>query len=109
RFRQKADVLPGIIATLFPTLVTIADGMLNTSPSQPASQEIPAMLHLILKTYKTANIVNLSPHQQSSESLVPWERLLFRVVGMALLAEGVPTDEEDREGCEWWKAKKWAY
>ncbi|KAG1736282.1 hypothetical protein EDD22DRAFT_959779 [Suillus occidentalis] len=43
---KKTDVLPGIIATLFPTLVTIADGMLDTSPSQPASQEIPAMLHL---------------------------------------------------------------
>ncbi|KAG2092266.1 armadillo-type protein [Suillus cothurnatus] len=109
RFRQKADVLPNIIATLFPTLVTIADGMLNTCPSQPASQEIPAMLHLILKTYKTAIIVNLSPHQQSPESLVPWGRLLFRVVGMAVPMEGVPTDEEDREKCEWWKAKKWAY
>jgi hypothetical protein len=67
------------------------------------------MLHLILKTYKTAIIVNLSPHQQSPESLVPWGRLLFRVVGMAVPAEGVPTDEEDRERCEWWKAKKWAY
>lgn len=109
RFRQKADVLPSIIATLFPTLVTIADGMLNTSPSQPASQEIPAMLHLILKTYKTAIIVNLSPHQQSPESLVPWGRLLFRVVGMVVPVEGVPTDEEEREKCEWWKAKKWAY
>lgn len=109
RFRQKADVLPSIIASLFPTLVTIADGMLNTSPSQPASQEIPAMLHLILKTYKTAIIVNLCPHQQSPESLVPWGRLLFRVVGMVIPVEGVPTDEEDRERCEWWKAKKWAY
>ncbi|KAG2138570.1 armadillo-type protein, partial [Suillus bovinus] len=109
RFRQKADVLPGVIASLFPTLVTIADGMLNTSPSQPASQEIPAMLHLILKTYKTAIIVNLSPHQQSPESLVPWGRLLFRVVEMIVPVEGVPTDEEDRERCEWWKAKKWAY
>ncbi|KAG1805857.1 uncharacterized protein BJ212DRAFT_1283267, partial [Suillus subaureus] len=86
RFRQKANVLPGIIATLFPTLVTIADGMLNTSPSQPASQDIPAMLHLILKTYKTAIIVNLSPHQQSPESLVSWGRLLFRVMGMAVPA-----------------------
>ncbi|KIK34318.1 hypothetical protein CY34DRAFT_98238 [Suillus luteus UH-Slu-Lm8-n1] len=28
---------------------------------------------------------------------------------MAVPAEGVPTDEEDRESCEWWKAKKWAY
>ncbi|KAG2125244.1 hypothetical protein BD769DRAFT_1776392 [Suillus cothurnatus] len=104
----KTDVLPNIIATLFPTLVTIADGMLNTCPSQPASQEIPgfpAILHLILKTYKTAIIVNLFPHQQSPESLVPWGRPLFRVVGMAVPIEGVPTDEEDQEKCEWWKAK----
>ncbi|KAG2125287.1 hypothetical protein BD769DRAFT_1737516 [Suillus cothurnatus] len=88
RFYQKADVLPNIqvIATLFPTLVTIADGMLNTFPSQPASQEIPAMLHLIPQTYKTA--------------------IKYR---MAIPIEGVPTDEEDREKCEWWKAKKWAY
>ncbi|KIK36946.1 hypothetical protein CY34DRAFT_29751, partial [Suillus luteus UH-Slu-Lm8-n1] len=89
-FRQEADGLPGIITSLFPTLVTIDDGMLNTSTSQPASQEILAMLHLILKTYKTAIIVNLSPHQRSPESLVPWGRLLFRVVGMAVPAEGVP-------------------
>ncbi|KAG2125243.1 hypothetical protein BD769DRAFT_1640542 [Suillus cothurnatus] len=80
-FYQKADVLPNIIATLLPTLVTIADGMLNTFPSQPASQEIPVILHLILKTYKTAIIVNLFPHQQSPESLIPWGRPLFRVVG----------------------------
>jgi hypothetical protein len=109
RFRQKADILPDIITTLFPTLVAIADGMLNTSPSQPASQEIPAMLHIILKTYKTAIIVNLSPHQQSSESLVPWGRLLFRTVQMNIPVEGLPSDEEEREKCEWWKAKKWAY
>jgi hypothetical protein len=83
--------------------------MLNTSPSQPASQEIPAMLHLILKTYKTAIIVNLSKHQQSPDSLVPWGRLLFRVVEMSVPVEGVPSDEEERENCEWWKAKKWAY
>ncbi|KAG2125271.1 armadillo-type protein [Suillus cothurnatus] len=28
---------------------------------------------------------------------------------MAVPIEGVPTDQEDREKCEWWKAKKWAY
>ncbi|KAG2745210.1 hypothetical protein P692DRAFT_20670272, partial [Suillus brevipes Sb2] len=100
RFRPKGDVLPGIIVTLFPTLITIAGGMLNTSPSKPASQEIPATLHLVLKTHKTAIIVDRSPHQQSPALLVPWGRLLFRVVGMAVPAEGVPTDEEDRERCE---------
>ncbi|KAG2740301.1 hypothetical protein P692DRAFT_20650525, partial [Suillus brevipes Sb2] len=100
RFRPTADVLPGIIVTLFPTLITIADGMLNNSPSKPASQEIPAMLYLILKTHQTAIIVDLFPLQQSPELLVSWGRLLFRVVGMAVPAEGVPIDEEDRERCE---------
>ncbi|KAG1719680.1 hypothetical protein EDB19DRAFT_1585275, partial [Suillus lakei] len=53
----KADILPGTIASLSPTLVTIADSMLKASLSQPTSQEIPAMLHLILKTYKIAIII----------------------------------------------------
>ncbi|KAG1737027.1 hypothetical protein EDB19DRAFT_1910026 [Suillus lakei] len=88
RFRQKTDVLPGIIASLFPTLVTITDGMRNTSPCQPASKEIPAMLHL-----------------QSSESFVHWGKLLFRLVGISVPVEGVPTDEEGWERCEWWKVK----
>ncbi|KAG2125273.1 hypothetical protein BD769DRAFT_1465619 [Suillus cothurnatus] len=28
---------------------------------------------------------------------------------MAVFMEGVPTDQEDQEKYEWWKAKKWAY
>jgi len=67
------------------------------------------MLHLILKAYKTSIAVNLSQHQQSAESLVPWGRLLFQVVNLQLPKEAVPEDEEERERSEWWKAKKWAY
>jgi hypothetical protein len=67
------------------------------------------MLHLILKTYKTSIVVNLSKHQQSPESLVPWGQLLFRVVSMEIPRDAVPQDEDDREKSEWWKAKKWAY
>ncbi|KAH7924546.1 ARM repeat-containing protein [Leucogyrophana mollusca] len=107
RFRQNQDMMAGVVEQLLPTLATIAAGMLNTPPSE--SQEIPTMLHLILKTYKTSIIVNLSAHQQSAESLVPWGRLLFQVVNLPIPSEAVPADEEDRERCEWWKAKKWAY
>ncbi|EGN93981.1 hypothetical protein SERLA73DRAFT_115471 [Serpula lacrymans var. lacrymans S7.3] len=107
RFRQKQDILPSIVEQLMPTLVHIASGMMNTPPS--TSQEIPTMLHLILKTYKSSIIVNLSTHQQSGESLVPWGRLLFQVVNLQIPKEVVPGDEEDRERSEWWKAKKWAY
>ncbi|KDR83035.1 hypothetical protein GALMADRAFT_238799 [Galerina marginata CBS 339.88] len=107
RFRNKNDTLPAIVEELFPTLVTIATQMMQQPPN--ASQEIPTMLHLILKAYRTTIIINLSSHQQSAESLVPWGQLLFAVVNLRLPVEAVPEDPEEREKCEWWKAKKWAY
>ena len=81
--------------------------MVQTPPS--LSQEIPTMLHLILKTYRTSIIINLSDHQQSSENLVPWCQLFFGVVNIRLPKDCVPVDEDERQKCEWWKAKKWAY
>ncbi|KAF7364786.1 Importin N-terminal domain-containing protein [Mycena venus] len=109
RFRQKPDILPNLVAELFPTLVGIATQMMQTPPS--AAQEIPTMLHLILKTYKTSIVVHLSQHQQSAESLVPWGQLLFAVVNLQIPKEAVPNydDEDEREKAEWWRAKKWAY
>ncbi|KAI0786127.1 ARM repeat-containing protein [Abortiporus biennis] len=108
RFRQQSDILPHLVAELLPTLVDIATKLLN-SPPPNAAQEIPLMLHLILKTYKTSIVLHLSKHQQSPESLVPWGRLLFQVVNLSIPKEAVPEDEEERERSEWWKAKKWAY
>lgn len=96
-----------IVVELFPTLVSIAQQMLQTPPSQ--SQEIPTMLHLILKTYKTSLIIHLSAHQQNAQSLVPWGQLLFGIVNLKIPKEVEPEDEDDRERCEWWKAKKWAF
>jgi len=66
------------------------------------------LLHLILKSYKHSIVLNLSMHQQSTESLVPWGRLLFQVLNLRIPAAAVPADEEERERSEWWKAKKWA-
>ncbi|KAA1474736.1 ARM repeat-containing protein [Dentipellis sp. KUC8613] len=108
RFRQKNDVLPKIVAELFPTLVRIASQLLASPPSD-GSQEIPTILHVVLKTYKASIVLHLSSHQQSPESLVPWGRLLFEVVNLRIPADAVPQDEEERERSEWWKAKKWAY
>ncbi|ETW81490.1 hypothetical protein HETIRDRAFT_125032 [Heterobasidion irregulare TC 32-1] len=108
RYRQRSDVLPQIVAELFPTLVNIATQLLS-SPPAGAEQEIPAILHVILKTYRSSIILNLSAHQQSAESLVPWGRLLFQVVNLQIPAEAVPADTDARERSEWWKAKKWAY
>ncbi|KIY51516.1 ARM repeat-containing protein [Fistulina hepatica ATCC 64428] len=109
RYRQRKDVLPGIVSSIFPTLVNIATQMM-TNPFNPSQrEEIPTLLHLILKTYKTSTMVNLSSHQQNPESLVPWGQLLFAVINLDLPSEVVPEDEEEREKCEWWRAKKWAY
>jgi hypothetical protein len=107
-FRQDDEILSGVVASLFPTLVSIATQLANTPPAE-ASPEIPVMLHYILKTYKTSTMVRLTPHQQSAESLVPWGRLLFQMVNLQIPLEVVPQDEEERERSEWWKAKKWAY
>ncbi|KIK50545.1 hypothetical protein GYMLUDRAFT_266124 [Collybiopsis luxurians FD-317 M1] len=109
RFRQQPDTMSSLVSSLFPTLVTIATNMLQSPHTQSQSQEIPTMLHLILKAYKTSIVINLSAHQQSAESLVPWGQLLFAVVNLEVPKEIVPEDEEEREKSEWWVAKKWAY
>jgi hypothetical protein len=107
RFRQNSDILAAVIKQTFGTLVTLATNLLN-SPPAGAEQEIPVILHLILKSYKHSIVLNLSTHQQSAESLVPWGRLLFQVLNLRIPADVVPADEEERERSEWWKAKKWA-
>jgi importin-7 len=99
--------LAAVIEQTFGTLVTLATNLLN-SPPAGAEQEIPVILHLILKSYKHSIVLNLSKHQQSAESLVPWGRLLFQVLDLRIPADAVPVDEEERERSEWWKAKKWA-
>ena len=99
--------MPQVVEELFPTLVSIATNMASNPPTE--AQEIPTMLHLILKSYKTSLVMHLSKHQQNAESLVPWGRLLFQLVNLQIPKEAVPDDDEERERSEWWKAKKWAY
>ncbi|KAJ6502749.1 hypothetical protein C8R47DRAFT_1193076 [Mycena vitilis] len=75
-FREDGELLANIVALLFPTLVGIAGQMMQTPPST-AQAEVPAMLHLVVKTYRTSITIRLSPHQQSTwQSLVPWGQLL---------------------------------
>jgi hypothetical protein len=96
--------LATVIEQTFGTLVTLATNLLN-SPPPGAEQEIPVILHLVLKSYKHSIVPNLSRYQQSAESLVPWGRLLFQVLNLRISADAVPADEEERERSEWWKAK----
>ncbi|KAL0577930.1 Nonsense-mediated mRNA decay protein 5 [Marasmius crinis-equi] len=107
RFRQNGRYMAPILESLFPTLVSIAHQMVRTPPSQ--AQEIPIILHLMLKAYGTSLAINLSSHQQTAESLAPWGQLLFAFVNLSIPKEAVPVDEDEREQSEWWKAKKWAF
>ena len=101
----------------FPQLVTIGQQLLSSFPSSSstpsnasASQDVPTILHFILKAYRGSIILQLSKHQQSHESLVAWGNLFFQVINLRVegVEMGIPESEEEREKCEWWKAKKWA-
>ncbi|EJC98943.1 ARM repeat-containing protein [Fomitiporia mediterranea MF3/22] len=108
RYRQGSETLEKVVNETFPQLVNIGLQLLATPPSGP-SQDVPTILHFILKTYRGSIILQLSKHQQGHDSIVPWGRLLFQIVNLQVPNEGVPENEDDREKCEWWKAKKWAY
>ena len=118
RYRQtRADVLTNVIQSTFPTIVELglkltgvaSTGVSGATSAEELSQEIPYLLHLILKTYKSTLVYRLSEHQQTSGSIVPWGRLLFAVISFQVPKEILPEDEDERERSEWWKAKKWAY
>lgn len=108
RYKQYSDVLEQIIPHAFPQLASIAAQLL-AQPITGTSQGVPTVLHYIFKSYQTSIQLRLSAHQQSAESLVPWGRLLFQMINTQIPKDAVPEDEEEREKCEWWKAKKWAF
>ncbi|KAF8576887.1 ARM repeat-containing protein [Ramaria rubella] len=111
RYRQLDRLTPQIVEQTFPTIVNIGTQLLQSPPAPltPQSPEVPHLLHLILKIYKSTLVNNLSQHQQTAESIVPWGRLFFSVVNLQVSPDALPQDESERERCEWWKAKKWAY
>lgn len=98
--------MPTIAEKAFPTLVNLGTSLVANLT--PANAEL---LHIILKTYKASTQTSLSPHQQSSESIMAWGRLLFAVVNVQLPASAptLPGTPEDWQTSEWWKAKKWAF
>jgi importin-7 len=158
RYRNSNDIMSELVKSLFPSLVTIAQSSLQTFTSitsanaksatpppqldpiatptqetqttlQQIQTQIPTILHLILKTYRTSVVLNLSQHQQHSDSLIPWGKVIFDVVrvdvpvwfppkygGMrsgddfvaSVQSGGWMDYDEEREESEWWKAKKWA-
>ncbi|KAK9447630.1 armadillo-type protein [Limtongia smithiae] len=93
-----------VIQGAFPLALQVGNRLL-TENNEMAGE----MMRLVLKCYRAAIAIELSPVLRAQDTLVAWGNLMLQVVGKDLPADSVPEDEEDREDCPWWKAKKWAY
>lgn len=96
-----------VVAATFPRLLAIGREVMDSSSS--SSPEAGSIMHVIIKTYKTSMVMNLTQHQQADESIMPWGALLLAVVQKEIDPAQLPQDEESREESSWWHAKKWAY
>lgn len=96
--------LEEIIKVIFPGILE-----LGTKLVQQDSLEAAEMLRSILKTYKSAIHLHLSPQLQESSSIIPWGTLFLSVVQKPIPADTQPASADEREKFPWWRAKKWAY
>lgn len=96
-----------IAESTFPVLLVTARNLLS-SPSS-SSPEVGSLLYLVTKIYKTSINAELSPYHQAEQNIVPWGQLLLQVVHKEVDSSQMPSDEDERQTCPWWKAKKWAY
>lgn len=92
---------------MLPILLSLGSRLLSSTPQPAAPEPVGRLLHLILKIYRISCMTELTAaHQQS---IVQWGTFLLQIVNRTINPADVPEDLEDRERCEWWKAKKWAY
>lgn len=96
-----------IAESTFPILLVTARNLL-ASPNS-SSPEIGSLLYLIAKIYKTSINTELSSYHQADQNVVPWGQLLLQLVQKQVDVAQMPSDEDERQTCPWWKAKKWAY
>jgi hypothetical protein len=91
----------------FPILLVTSRNLLG-SPSS-SGPEVGSLIYLITKIYKTSINSDLSPYHQADQNIVPWGQLLLQIVQKEVDPSQIPSDEDERQNCPWWKAKKWAY
>lgn len=108
RFALNERTVPNAVCEqTLPVLLNLGTRLLASVPQPAAPEPIGRLLHLIFKIYRISCQTELSAiHQQT---IVQWGTLFLQVVNRLVSPADVPEDEELREKCEWWKAKKWAY
>ena len=108
RYQVSNRTAPDAISTeALPHLIALGSHLLAVTPPPAAPEATGRLLHFILKIYRMSIQHGLTAQHQ--QSIVAWGTLLLQVVNRLINPADVPVDLEDREKCQWWKAKKWAY
>ncbi|CAO1626737.1 unnamed protein product [Sympodiomycopsis kandeliae] len=107
RWSDDAALLEPIVSSTFPTILSTGTNLLQ-SP-QVDSPDVGTILYIILKVYKCSINSQLTQHQQSNESIIPWGKFLLEVASKRIDPAQLPEDADARETSPWYKAKKWAF
>ncbi|SPC66853.1 related to NMD5 - Nam7p interacting protein (Importin-8) [Ustilago sp. UG-2017b] len=107
RWTNGTKMMEQLAPATLPHILQTGNGLLGSE--NVSSAQVGEMLYVILKVYKTSMHTELSKHQQSNESIVPWGTFLLNVVQQEIDPSQLPADDDGKELAPWWKAKKWAF
>lgn len=107
RWRDDDNMMAPLCESALPVVLNIVRSVMASSSS--SSPEAGSLVYLVVKIYKTSINTDLTPYHQAEENIIPWGQVLLQIVQKEVDADQLPSDEEERQTCPWWKAKKWAY
>ncbi|TKY86757.1 hypothetical protein EX895_004397 [Sporisorium graminicola] len=107
RWNNGVKMMEQLAPATLPLILQTGNNLLNSDNA--SSSHVGEILYLILKIYKTSMHTELTKHQQSHESIVPWGTFLLQVVQKEIAPSELPEDDDAKEVAPWWKAKKWAF
>ncbi len=107
RWNNGVKMMEQLAPATLPLILQTGRSLLDSDNA--SSAQVGEILYVILKIYKTSMHAELTKHQQSHESIVPWGTFLLQVVQKEIDASQLPSDDDGKEVAPWWKAKKWAF
>ncbi|PWZ00666.1 ARM repeat-containing protein [Testicularia cyperi] len=107
RWNNGVKMMDKLAPATLPHILQTGQNLLRSD--NVSSAEVGEIVYVILKVYKTSMHTELTKHQQSHESIVPWGTFLLDVVQKEIDPSQLPSDDDAREVAPWWKAKKWAF
>ncbi|EST07572.1 Exportin/Importin, Cse1-like protein [Kalmanozyma brasiliensis GHG001] len=107
RWNNGVKMMEQLAPVTLPLILQTGRNLLDSDNA--SSAQVGEILYVILKVYKTSMHAELTKHQQSHESIVPWGTFLLQVVQKEIDPSQLPSDDDAKEVAPWWKAKKWAF